>query len=322
MILVLFEAFGNRFVLDNTKAVLNLLNDQSTAVRTRTLKLLRAIVTQQLDGWQMVMSAVSACLKSKEHRVRREAIRLIRCNTEWATNQAQQITMVFCNKNEMSFVKVQCLKALGIVGPLPDACIPNIIELLKAVETRILAAATLSITGAASNGASLVPKLINAIDARELVGMKRKLVRFLHYHREDLCDFLLSSLPDVMMLLNNDDSIVRRKTVQIVGSIAIRLARMELSTIIVQAWDFIIRELCRALLDKNALVRKEACTTLGIVGTIRPDLIPVLYSKMVGKAKGQHVHSIIIWRCLSMQWGVLLPLTSSSSSPPTPSSSK
>ena len=313
-LLVVFEAFGARMVIDKYKVILNLLNDQSTAVRTRSMKLLREVVSQQLDGWRMFVSAVGSCLKSKDHRVRREAVRLMRCNKEWAAAHAQQFTNMFSSQHEMSFVKIQCLKALGEVGPLPEACVPNIIEFLKATETRVLAAATMAITNAGINGAVLVPKLINAMDARELAGIKRKLMRFMHFHRDELGDLLLATLPEVMVLMNNEDSIVRRKAVQIVGAIARRLARMALSEFVVQAWDHVIRELCRALLDKNALVRKESCTTLGVIGTVRPDLIPVLYAKMVGKAKGHHLHSIIIWRCLSLQWGQFLPLSSGNNS--------
>ena len=118
-------------------------------------------------------------------------------------------------------------------------------------------------------------------------------------------------MPAVMHMASADDSMVRRKAVEMLGLLSVSLDTNADTMYVNQAWDFVVRGLCSTLADRNSLVRKAGANVLGYIGARNRHLIQAIMERIMPRGKPPHHYSISIWRGLCFHWGIVIGVSHS-----------
>lgn len=331
------QAFGPSSLVQNIKYIVHLLRDPDKSVRLDCLKALRpTFESKEVQREQLtpLLDSLVRLMSDRKVEIKREVLRLLRCNNDVAREIIEQVRQILLPFVEPRKVRMQGVILLGQLNQLGPDHIPTIIDMFGSRDPKILTEVSNVISNVGIQAAKLIPRMILKLPPNYHPGLKRKLLRILKDHEEQLRQSagLLDIFDDISDMTRDSDTAVKRRAAELLVAVSrimgetipttdgrdgvfsgglnedgrkrIKTVHANISTLI----RSIINSLTNLQNDMCNSTRRDGAYSLAEVGVAIPKAMQTIFERLCSiEGMAESPHYIHNWRFMSIRWRCLIP---------------
>lgn len=332
------EPLGAQAIKFFSKHVAMLLRDFDKSVQLDSIRTVRLMVCQSgeeldLDVIDCLTDTIMDLVLEKKREVLRESLKLARSNNLLSQRVADRVNTILLSKPMSSEESIQALSLIGSLNAIYLSHIPLICSLCSMDDPKIVGDVSNMISSLGVNTVKFIPRIIVKLLSPAFPGIKRKLIRTLRDHEDELRrqSLLLEVQDDLFKMAHDSDISIKRKAAELLVNLARilgeviptpegkkgidsgglslegkqRLAQFNLPSF-APILRNIITELTRLFSENCTFTRKDAGMCLAEVGAAIPSSINNILDSAL--SVDDNSPFVVVWRQISVRWKILISL--------------